>query len=275
MHGAAYTACVRVAVTTLVLTLTLLAAPLRATGDAAEKPLGARLKGDLRAAAAATPRARTWEHVGLGLLGVAAVSTADESLRTRIQDSDSASREHFAETLRPLGEAGGLALMAGAWGIGAAAHSPRLTLIGQDGLEATLFAEVLTGALKVTTGRARPREEMGSHSFHPFSGDQSFPSGEATEAFAIAAVVSHHSQHVWVRSVAWGLASVIAIDRMELDAHWASDVVAGGLIGGGVGHWLAERHDPLLVAGHDRRLPAMAVLPARGHGSEVVLAWAF
>src|SRR4051794_4087685 len=168
-------------VVALVLGLVLVGgAPLRAGSEQPEpeKALGARLRGDLRAAAQAAARGRTWEHVGLGLVAVGAVSTADESLRRRIQESDSTSRQHFAETLRPLGEAGGLLLMGGAWGVGAAAHAPRLELVGQDGLEATLFAAAVTGALKVTTGRARPREGMGSHSFQPFSGNESFPSGE-------------------------------------------------------------------------------------------------
>ena len=225
---------------------------------------------------AAARTGRTWAHIGEGLLVVGAVSTADESLRTRIQESSTPSHVQLAENLRPLGQAGGLAIMGGAWGLGAALHQERLELVGQDGLEATAIASLFTGGLKVATGRVRPRDGEGSHAFHPFSGNQSFPSGEATEAFAIAAVVSHHSEHVWVRSVAWGLASAVGVGRMELDAHWASDVVGGALIGGGVGHWLAARHDPLLAGEtkEARRVPELRPIASmRGKGAGLALEW--
>jgi membrane-associated phospholipid phosphatase len=243
--------------------------------DAPARALGPRLGGDLRAAGRGLTRARTWRDIGLGLVAVAAVSTADQRIATNIESHVTDTRLKVAKALRPLGTEGGLVLLGGAWWAGHALEKPRLELIGQDGLEATLFAETVTSVLKYSAGRARPYQGEGPHSWHPFSGNASFPSGEATEAFAIAAVVSHHSEKVWVRSVVWAAASVVALDRIEVDAHWASDVVAGALIGGGVGHWLAVRHDPLLADQEQRRhAPELALVPSLDHrGSGVGLAW--
>ena len=74
---------------------------------------------------------------------------------------------------------------------GALADAPRLGAIGKDGVEATLFSAVLiTPVIKKVVGRARPDEELGPTHFDPFSDDQSFPSGEATQAVAIAGVIA-------------------------------------------------------------------------------------
>ncbi len=35
---------------------------------------------------------------------------------------------------------------------------------------------------------------------------------------------------------------LVAWERIELDRHWASDVVAGALIGAEVGHWVVAKH---------------------------------
>ena len=106
-----------------------------------------------------------------------------------------------------------------------------------------------TSAIKGVVGRRRPNTGLGPHSFSPFQGDYSFPSGHATGAFAFASVIATHYDSPWVDATAYGIAGLVGLARIQLNAHWASDVVAGGLIGGVIGHHLVyfnerwrERH---------------------------------
>jgi membrane-associated phospholipid phosphatase len=187
-----------------------------------------------------------WRRLGLGVLAVGAVSILDDEIRTAVLDHSTAGSVDFARTIRPLGQEGGLVLLGLTWASGSLLDRPNLVRASQDGLEATLLAAgIVTPILKVVSGRARPREGLGSSSFTPFSSHQSFPSGEATEAFAIASVLSSYSERRTVKSLIWVLATVVSLQRLELDAHWASDVTAGALIGTGVGHWVARRHRTL------------------------------
>ena len=249
--------------------LALLAAPAvaapapPAATDRAADPWG--LRDDLRAfVRLPTAPPRAWEKLGAGVLAVGVVAAFDESLRKEVDDNATPGSMRVARDLRPLGQEGGLALLGGAWGLGRATGNPRLERIGEDGLEATVLAAgLLAPALKQLSGRARPRQTESSQSFHLTGGDESFPSGEATEAFAIAAVVSTHAEHRWVKATAWSLATAVGLGRMELDAHWASDVAAGALLGAGVGHWVARRH-PLSGDGVRHAWEPDLVAPAVG-----------
>lgn len=187
---------------------------------------------------------KDWGKVGLALLAIGGTMALDEPIRDEIQRHRNPGADDAAETLRPLGHRIGPALLLGGlWVAGELAHRPELTAIGKDGVEASLFTQVLiVPVLKKAVGRARPDEELGAFELDPFSEFQSFPSGEATQAFTIAAVIAEHSGNGWVEGTAWGLAGLIGLERLYLDRHWASDVVAGALIGTAVGRWVARRN---------------------------------
>ncbi len=229
---------------------------------------GKRLWADLKALAARPAHldGRDWRTLGVAALAVGGTMAFDEEIRDFVQGYRSEEGDDAAETLRPLGHRVGPALLlAGLWVGGALADEPSLVAIGKDGVEATLFSTVLiTPVLKKVVGRARPDEELGPTHFDPFSDDQSFPSGEAAQAFTIAAVIAAHTEKPWVEGVSWGLAGLIGVERLYLDRHWASDLVAGALIGVGVGSWVAKRQmrreaSPAGVA--------WVVLPTVGRGS--------
>ena len=178
---------------------------------------------------------RQWRNLGIAAVGVAAAHRVDERLR----DGDDASP--WLGDIRPLGQEAGLALLGMAWIGGRSFHHPRLMHTAEDGFEATLLAAgIITPLLKQVVGRERPREDDGSSDF---DGGASFPSGEATQAFALASVIARHYRQGWVDGLVYGLASVIAWQRIESDAHWASDVVAGAAIGTAVGRWVVGRND--------------------------------
>lgn len=193
---------------------------------------------------------RQWAYVGAGVALVGASSLLDDRARKVVRRDADPEDLRFPKAIRPLGQEGGLILLGATWAGGHAFHKPGIVAASQDGLEAALLAAgVVTPLLKAVTGRSRPRQGDGSNSFHPFGGSESFPSGEVTEAFAIASAVSAHSHHRWLDGTVWTLAGLTAWERMRLDAHWTSDVVAGALIGTAVGRWVVHRHRPRAAAG--------------------------
>jgi membrane-associated phospholipid phosphatase len=85
---------------------------------------------------------------------------------------------------------------------------------------------------------AAPRAGLGAYHFTPFSNNNaSFPSGETTQAFAVASVIATHydSTSIWVEVSSYGVASLVGVARIYEHGHWTSDTVAGAFVGTGVG----------------------------------------
>ncbi|MBI3007120.1 MAG: phosphatase PAP2 family protein [candidate division NC10 bacterium] len=108
-------------------------------------------------------------------------------------------------------------------------------------MEAHLFTALLTSGLKRLTGRAPPDAGQGAHHFDPFTRDDALPSGHASGVFAVAAVFADRYAGP-VPVLAYGAAGLVAVSRVVLDRHWASDVVAGAALGIAVGRGLSRRH---------------------------------
>jgi membrane-associated phospholipid phosphatase len=120
---------------------------------------------------------------------------------------------------------------------------------------------VLVGISKTVFGRERPRDSNGKTSFKPFSGNGSFPSSHAAQAFAVASVISSHSQGWIIPTTAYGLATLVAFDRVYANAHFPSDVFAGAALGTAVGHYLVARHTS--AAARPEKV-GIEVFPTRG-----------
>lgn len=185
-----------------------------------------------------------WTRLGVGVAAIAATSAFDSRVRTFVQNHSGQGSRDLADRVRAFGSRPGPVVMLVLLGVGELTGNANLAATGADGLEATLFAVGLVSpAIQAVAGRARPDANQGPHSFHPFSGGASFPSGEVTTAFTLAAVVTAHSESVVLRSIVWSLAGVVGWERLEVDRHWASDVVAGALVGCAVGRWVVHRQE--------------------------------
>lgn len=113
---------------------------------------------------------------------------------------------------------------------------------GREGLAASsaraaagfVATGVVTQSLKWAVGRPRPDLGPEDEELQPGSFDndhQAWPSGHAAVAFSLATSIAMESDRAWVGTAAYGLAGVTAWSRVRADRHWASDVVAGAVIG--------------------------------------------
>jgi hypothetical protein len=195
-----------------------------------------------------------WQDFGLATLAVVGTAAiVDRPVRKAML------RHHgsngYIQEVNTLGAEYSLGVLGGFYVAGAVMDDETATSVAQDGLAASIIASgIITPVLKVTTGRSRPSRNQGYNNFHPFSGSLSFPSGHATQAFAVASVVSAHYDNLPVKIVAYGLASGVGLARTYYDAHFASDVVAGAIIGTLVGHAVVE-HNQRLRSGKLALLP--------------------
>jgi membrane-associated phospholipid phosphatase len=129
-------------------------------------------------------------------------------------------------------------------------------------LASLVAAGMANGLLKASVGRARPRLELGPGEFRPFALDngwQSFPSGHATVAFALATAISAEADHPWVTVLTFSGAGLVAWSRSHEDRHWASDVVAGAAVGT-VTAYHTSRRLHRRAEQRDRRLGARLLL---------------
>jgi membrane-associated phospholipid phosphatase len=137
--------------------------------------------------------------------------------------------------------------------------------------EGVAVASLVTLGFKYTFGRERPNAGRGAWAW--FKGGESFVSGEATPAFALAAGISQHYNYEWyVALPAYSAAVAVGLGRMGHDAHWFSDVVGAGLIGVGTTelfYYLHKRHaeDP------DRHYWIFPVSSERGGGLGMGYNW--
>ena len=108
-------------------------------------------------------------------------------------------------------------------------------------LSSIIISNGFVSLIKFISGRSRPEEGKGSYYFRPFSGRISFPSSHAASAFALITPWVLYYPNVFTYSlfiipVGTGLA------RMAKRRHWASDVIAGSIIGFGVSYLLVKWH---------------------------------
>ena len=94
----------------------------------------------------------------------------------------------------------------------------------------------VNGLLKMFVGRIRPYHGVPPFELHPFryglvnsEASFSFPSGDATLAFAMA--VSLGMVLPRLRPLWWTLAVIVGLERIAANAHYPSDVVAGAALG--------------------------------------------
>ncbi len=115
-------------------------------------------------------------------------------------------------------------------------------------IESFAITGVFVQTLKFGTHRHRPYtgdpyNTWDGPSFDNEGGHLSFPSGDASSAFAVATVVAtEYDNYVIVPPLAYGAATAIALGRVYDNAHWSSDAFVASAIGYFVGKAVVKSH---------------------------------
>lgn len=182
---------------------------------------------------------------------------ADEDIRRFFRDNRSGASDALAAVGYRLGDgktiAGATAL---AYAAGFAAGDTKLRETALLALQSWVLTAGATEGIKYLAGRERPNATDDHTLFlGPGNSGKSFPSGHASNAFAVASVVAEqYGEEVWVAPVAYGLAGLVAWSRLNDNAHWASDVVVGAGLGYAIGK-LVTHFSPF------RDQPGMSLTP--------------
>jgi membrane-associated phospholipid phosphatase len=147
-----------------------------------------------------------------------------------------------------------LAMMAAPVGLylgGLARHDSYAKNTALLAAESIVDAQILSLGIKLATGRSHPSDIPPHGNFRntwfkyngTLTNPGSFPSGHATTAFAIAAVLARrYRQHRWVPFVAYTGATFVALTRIPDQAHFPSDIFAGSAMGYILGHYVIFPH---------------------------------
>lgn len=196
-------------------------------------------------------RRHEWTRFGEGVAVVLAAYAFDNQIVNFVSHQNNRLLDHYLTFMTHFGGGYGTDVALIMAGGGFFLRDDRMMSAGIDAFESTTVAsEVVAPVIKTVVGRARPIYGLGKHSFHPFdSHDQSFPSNHATSAFALAtAIATRYDDSRWVPAVAYGVATSVAIARVHDRVHFASDVLAGGMIGHAIARSIVANHRHARVA---------------------------
>lgn len=184
-----------------------------------------------------------------GLIGLALAASygADNAIRDLMQDN----REDTGGPAVAFGNALGngryvLPVLGAGYVAGIVSAEPGVSRAALRASEAFVLAGGAATLLKEVGGRSRPVDGGDADDFRLFGGGDSFPSGHAAVAFGLASALAAETPNRLVHVGLYGAAGLTAFARLHDDKHWASDVIAGALIGQLAGRWVT-RHDRLPV----------------------------
>ncbi len=176
-----------------------------------------------------------WTVAGGVALGIGAAYSVDSQARDQFNPVGSPHKSGARDAL-PLA-----AMVAGTFAVGVLGGKQEVLDTAWDMGEAIAFTSVSTQVLKLAAGRQRPFQSDSPRQWG--KGGSSFPSGHTSVAFAAAQVLADElprEQWRW-RILAYGLAGATAIARLDSNAHWFSDTVAGAALGIATGRFVSRR----------------------------------
>jgi len=200
----------------------------------------ARVLGDL-AAAGRTAADTNWLRMGMVGTGLVLAGSALDRRGDRFAQDHAGNR-----WLKGVNKIGNNVLPWLAIGGAAAAafdgSDPARSRTGHAAVEAGGTALLAVTALKSVVGRARPENNLGNHTFKPFSslvGYDSFPSGHTIITWAVATPFAEEYDAPWL----YGVAALTNLARVGSRQHWVSDTVAGSVLGYAIGKvfWESSR----------------------------------
>ncbi len=177
-----------------------------------------------------------WFQFGGSVLLVGTMVTMDEVLNIPFEKWQTDGAVKFGEVGNVVGGAAfQFGLSGAALGVGYISKNKKWQNFALDNLQAQLFSGGVTFFIKELTHRARPETGKDNYAWYgPFNGNgnESFFSAHTAFSFSTATMIFLHTgRKWWVALLSYSAASAIGISRLQQQKHWASDVVAGAIVG--------------------------------------------
>ncbi len=228
-----------------------------------------------------------WVAAAVGATAAMAPSGADHALRVQVQEHLAAPA--YGDAAYYSGYIAPAVIAPGLWLVGLAAGDRDTAGAGAAAFQALVVTVVATSALKVVTGRPFPRhggdprapdrldhpEYAREFNFFQPARGLAWPSGHTSASISIAAALTaYRPDQPWIPIVAYPVALGIGFGMIVGDHHWSSDVVAGALLGQGIGWSVGAGFREAMQRKRDDR--ALIVLPRalpEGGGQLVATGW--
>jgi membrane-associated phospholipid phosphatase len=125
--------------------------------------------------------------------------------------------------------------------IGKKKDEPEIFKTGRTSARALVDALIVGYTLKFTTARERPVDNEGQGRF--WKGSDSFPSGHVIDSWAVTTVILKSRSPKWLKITSLTIASAVSLSRWGAQRHFPSDILAGGVMGGLIGNFVANHQD--------------------------------
>jgi membrane-associated phospholipid phosphatase len=139
------------------------------------------------------------------------------------------------------GAVGGLMLL------GKKKDEPEMFATGRASARAVINAVVINYGMKFAFARERPLDNDGQGRF--FKGGESFPSGHAMGTWALTLVIARSKSPKWFKISTCAVATAVSFSRWGARKHFPSDILAGSVLGGLVGNYVATHRDSSRMSG--------------------------
>lgn len=177
-----------------------------------------------------------WIKASLIIGITAGLYTQDQKIQDWVQENRSSVSDKISKFAKPFGD--GRYTLPGLGALYLYGHlfeDEKAQGTALLSLKSFVISGLFVQALKLTGHRHRPSS---GDPYNTWDGpgfstsNLSFPSGHSSSAFVIATVIaSEYRDKAFVPPLAYGIATLTALSRVNDNAHWASDVFFGAIIG--------------------------------------------
>ncbi len=214
-----------------------------------------------------------WDWITAALVTGASVALYenDTKIQTWVLDNKTRTSEKIGDDVTQVGSGYlTVGVVGGMYLYGEVAEDSKAVETALLSVESFALTGVFVQVIKRTAGRHRPYtgdpyDTWGGPSLA--SSNDSFPSGHSSSAFAVASVIALEYDNYVVPPLAYGVAAITGYNRMQHNAHWASDVFVGAAIGYFTGK--------AIVTAHRTKDSRVSFAPLIDNGPGVLLTYRF
>ncbi|MBD3225278.1 MAG: phosphatase PAP2 family protein [Caldithrix sp.] len=131
------------------------------------------------------------------------------------------------------------------YGLGWVLDNRDIRRTGLKSVQALLYTGLITVITKDVFGRSRPFRDEGPFTYRPLrfrESNRAFFSGHTSITFAVSTVMAQSVDHLLWKGLWYSAAVLTGMARIYHDKHWLSDVMAGAMVGYGVGRFVHRQH---------------------------------